>query len=478
MDVQEAQSIILEIIAKAATKGSQGRFTLEKHCSLPDGSLFQKQLDFVTSKKRFKTFDKSRRAGGTMALAGLFIAKGLDKPNSNMAYVSLDRGTAERIIWPSLIHIDHTYDLGCKFNAQKLWVEFPNGTYLYLAGAKDKNEINKLRGKAFTIVGIDECQSFRDSIMHELINDVLEASLIDMGGDLILVGTPNGACAGYFYDACHSDGWTHFHWTMAENPWIPLKSGKSVKEIQDEHLKRKGITEDDNSFRREWLGQWVKDENVIIYKYKPERNDFYDLPKNHDWRYILGCDIGWHDADAICIWAFCEDLPFLYLVHSESGSHQDITAFAKRCIALEEKYGKFARRVIDSGGLGKKVTEEINQRHKINFEPADKTQKQAYIKLMNTDFRNGHIKVRPNSPIVEEWQRLQWNADTDPPKEDDRFPNDMADAALYAWREAKHWVKRPQTPKFAAGSKEWEQEMWKKVEESDRKESNMDWWEK
>ncbi len=476
---KEAKFIIDEFIRRQEIHGNRKSLDLKEYCTLPDGQFFDKQYQFVTDQDRFKTFDKSRRAGGTMGLAGLLCHFASTIPDINLAYVTLDRGTAERIIWNELLKINRDHDLYAKPNQQKLWITFPNGSMVYLAGIKDRNELNKLRGKAYYLAAIDECQSFRESLMKELIDDVLEASLIDYGGRLILVGTPNAACAGYFYEACRSDAWKHFHWIMDDNPWISFKSGMGVEEIRRQHLERKGITADDPTYRREWCGEWVRDEHALTFKYLEGRNDYAQLPDDQEWRYVLGADIGWHDADAICIWAFSRDLPNLYLVHAESGSHQDITQFADRIKDLNARYGSFVSQVIDTGGLGKKVTEELRNRHKINFEAADKTQKHAFIKLMNADFLSGLIKAKKGLSVVEDWRINQWNTDKDPPIEDERFNWDMCDAALYAWREAKHWAYRPESPKPKEGTKAWVDDEWKKLAAGDIRQQQEDgeWWE-
>lgn len=463
--------------SKEKEEQAKKRWSLLDFCTTSSKIVFQEQLQFIQQEDRFKTLCKSRRAGGTMSLVGLFFDIGRFTPDINMAYITLDRGTAERIIWPELMRVNQDKGMGCQMNQQKLWIDFPNRSKLYLAGAKDRNEINKLRGKAFYIIAIDECQSFRDSLMKELIEDVLEASLIDYGGRLLLVGTPNAACAGYFYEACHANSWKHFGWTMEKNPWIPIKSGMSVEQIKQEHLARKCITEDDASYQREWLGKWVKDENSLVFKFNKVRNTFDVLPEGFTWHKILSADIGWHDHDAICIWAFTEDLPNLYLIYCEESTHQDITGFAQRVHKLEEEHGAFMHRVIDTGGLGKKVTEELKNRHSLYFKAADKTQKHSFIKLMNADFLQGTLKVQINLPIIEDLEINQWDMDKDPPFEDARFSWDLTDAALYGWREAKHYTYEKKASKPVKNSIEELEKEWNKVGQEIQKRQGQEWWE-
>ena len=85
------------------------------------------------------------------------------------------------------------------------------------------------------------------------------------------------------------------------------------------------------------------------------------------------------------------------------------------------------------------VVEEINQRFGLNLEPAEKVHKKDFIELMNDDFKNGNIEIGEGmEDYTDELEVLQW--DDDGKREDERFPNDVCDAALYAWREARHWT--------------------------------------
>ena len=191
----------------------------------------------------------------------------------------------------------------------------------------------------------------------------------------------------------------------------------------------------------------------------------------------MGADIGFHDSDALCIWAFNDDSPYLYLIHSESNQHSDVTGFAGKVKQLEISHGPFFKRVIDTGGLGKKITEELRVRHKIYFQAAEKTRKYEFIKLMNDDFKMGKIKAKPDAPVVEEWKILQWDTSTDPPKEDERFSNDMSDAALYGWREAKHYIYEPEVKPTPPNTNKWMKEEWGRIAKDLQKKEGEEWWE-
>jgi len=161
-------------------------------------------------------------------------------------YITLSRKNAKRIIWRELLKLVKEFKLDCVVDKVELSITFPHQTgdsVIYVTGAKDEAEIEKFRGLALYKVYIDECQSFREYI-QELVDDVIEPALFDHDGSLTLIGTPGPVCGGYFYDACHGDGWSHHKWTLHDNPHIERKSGKTVEQLLAAQRKRRNITKD------------------------------------------------------------------------------------------------------------------------------------------------------------------------------------------------------------------------------------------
>lgn len=466
---------------KAIEEQKRRRFNLQEFC-------FDKQIEFITDKSRFKTLSKSRRAGGTTALAAWFMDLGLHVKNGDLAYITLDKGTAERLIWPELQRISQEYQLGLKFNFQKLWVEYPEGSILYMAGAKDRNEINKMRGKPFRLVAIDEAQSFKDGLLTELIDDVLEASLIDYGGSVALCGTPNASCSGYFFRATTHQQYKHFSWTMRENPHISMKRGMSIDAIIAEHLATKGITEDDPTFQREWLGRWVRDNNALVYKFDAQRHTYEDLPSGFDWSFVIGIDLGYDDSDAIVVWAFTQKLPRIYQVEEFKRSGQTVSELAGQIRAIIDKYGlkNIFKIVVDTGGLGKKIHEEFAIRWNIQCFPAQKSEKLHYISLFNDDLQRGRVHVKRGSEYAEELSLLQWDGDFIGKKEDPSFENHLADAGLYAYRECLHFLHKEEVPEIRLTEKQVVEQFSQTVMEKtleryeryNRGQASKNWWEK
>lgn len=416
------------VVAKEAALAP--RFALESFC-------FDKQLSFINDPARFKTAVCSRRAGKTISCAADLIFTALTLPG-DVAYITLSRKTAKKIIWRELLKINKTYALGARPDNTELTLEMPNGNMIYVSGAKDATEIEKFRGLALRKVYIDESQSFRDYI-RDLIEDVIEPALTDYYGTLCLIGTPGPIPAGFFYDLSHNKNWSHHKWTMQDNPHIRLKSGKDPLEIITELAVRRGLTLDAASIQREYFGKWVKDVDSLVYKFNTESNVAKQTPLLKDMTFIFGIDIGYKDADAIAVLGYDHNSRTVYLIEEYVQTKNDITSLVQAIEKLRLVYNP-VKLVMDAGALGKKIQEEIKHRHGIPVEAADKQRKLEFITLLNDDLRTGKFKAVPGTRFEEDSFLVQWDY-TDPmkPKVSDVYHTDIGDAVLYAWRECKHY---------------------------------------
>lgn len=418
----------------AKTAAAAPKFTLEAFC-------FDRQLAFLKDPSRFKTAVCSRRSGKSVGCAADLIDTALTQ-QGDVAYITLSRKTAKKIIWRELLKINKQFDLGGVPDNTELNLTMPNGNIIYVSGAKDATEIEKWRGLALRKVYIDESQSFR-AYIQELIEDVIEPALTDFYGSLCLIGTPGPVPAGYFYEMSQNPEWSHHKWTMQDNPHIQLKSGKEPIEIIKELAHRRGLTTSSPSIQREYFGQWVKDADSLVFKFDPLLNIEATLPPLSDMTFIFGIDIGYKDSDAIAVLGYHNRSKNVYLVDEYVQSKNDITSLVQQIEKMRSKYNP-VKLIMDAGALGKKIQEEIRSRHGIPVDAAEKTRKFEYIALMNDDLRTGKLKAKPGTVFEEDCGLVQWNWD-DPlkPKIDDRYHSDINDAVLYAWRECKHYFWTP-----------------------------------
>jgi hypothetical protein len=270
-----------------------------------------------------------------------------------------------------------------------------------------------------------------------LLRDVLEPALGDLRGDCIVVGTPGLVCAGTWHELSTGkrEKWRRWHGDLRSNPHFPDAEAylASVR-------KENGWSQENPTYLREYLGQWVVDETAQVYRYEPGRNDVRaGEPPGYDrvrWVHSVGVDFGMVDSSA---WVVLASHPhkreaFVLEAFKRPGLLPEQTSAITR--ELVERYAPYCL-VGDAGGLGKPYVEHYNRRHPAGAEmlAADKTEKRAHIELMNGDLRSGRLKLlRPAcDALAAEWLLLPW-ADERREREHPAYENHVADAALYGWR--------------------------------------------
>lgn len=398
--------------------------------------LFGKQFAFVTDDARQGTADCSRRAGKSIGVVVKLLRTASSKPGSVGLYLTLTRIQAKRNAWEALKEWAPLFGFSLEPLEAELCVRHPNGSRVYLSGAKDKSEVEKFRGLPISIVVIDESQSFR-AYIEQLVNEVLAPALMDFAGSIWLVGTPGPVPVGYFFSATRKEGWSHHQWTAFDNPHIQKKSGQTVEELLAHELKRRGLTRDDPSIRREWFGEWVLDTNSLVFRYEAAKNAkklaFHDS-------YVIGVDLGWDDADALAVLGWSSHAPEVELVYEKIAPKQTISALMGQVAALHDKYKPLAI-VADTGGLGKKIAEELQARLGLPIEAAEKQRKLEHIELLNDSLRTGKFFAPSDSRFAQDCMLVEWDrTNPEKPEISERYHSDICDAVLYAWRRALQWL--------------------------------------
>jgi phage terminase large subunit len=443
--------------------------------------LFDKQLEFVEDTSPFKVAVCSRRSGKTVACAAHLIHTAINTPNIICLYITLSRNNAKKIIWRDIRNINTEYKLDGVTDETEMSMTFKNGATIYLSGCKDQTEVEKFRGLPIKLCYIDECQSFREYI-KDLIDDVIAPALMDYAGSLCLIGTPGPVPTGYFHEcAVESEVWAKHYWTFWDNPFISSKSGKTHQELLDRELKRRGVTAEDPSIQREWFGKWVLDSDSLLINYDINKNNFHNLPElpnNSKYNYLMGIDIGFKDADAIAILAWSDHTPTTYLVEEMITEKQGLTELVNQVQTLQKKYDVH-KIVMDMGGLGLKMGEEMIRRHQIPVEAAEKARKMENVAFLNDSLRSGRFKAKANSRFAQDSYLVEIDRDKTKPDKivvSDRFHSDIIDSVLYAFKLSPAYAyQAPDTNKPKWGTKEWalqrSTEMWEKELEGYQKEN-------
>lgn len=404
---------------------------------------FPEQKAFFTSTARRRVAFCTRRAGKTIGTAIWFLSSLLRYPTALHLYIAQTSGVAKLYLWPELKRLIHEYDLPFEANENDLTIKHKRGMgALVLKGADNAKQIQNLRGPHWKKVALDEAASF-GAYIEELIMEILGAALRDTNGELVLTGTAGKVKRGLFYEACHelrrrrSDGapvYELHRWSLQDNPFLPDDAKNEDLIIDDEGFSGP----DDPRFLREFRGIWAVGDSERVFSGFSEDKNLYDgpLPAGHSWRYLLGCDFGWHDESALCVVAWSRTCPTIYVPEIWGKSRLYTDEIASRILEMKEKHG-VSRFVGDTGGYGKNVVVHLQRDYGIYVEQAQKREKLDHIAFINSAFARGDIKIHRHGAkkLIQQLHEVAWNEQRTNAGNHER--DDYCFAMVYAWRTAK-----------------------------------------
>jgi hypothetical protein len=380
---------------------------------------------------------------------------------------------AEELIWSELKDLNEQYGLEAHFNETSLKMTLKrNGSYLQLAGADDKREIEKYRGRPFHEVGCDEAASWSPLLLDHFINRIVGPRLGDYRGTIWLIGTPGHSLIGPFWqytrpasplsrlyedrDEPHYlnwDRWSKHAWHLIHNTkgghLKDCPRGCEHPHLWDEALLTKlsnGWDDYNPIWRREYCGEWALDDTGYVYKFREYGEDGEDwnawdpgprsggnpfgLPTGHEWQYVYGVDMGFKDPFALNIWAYAPTTHYAY--HAWGVSRRGLVSdqIAELLQQAIKVTGYPEAIVADTAGLGDWIVAEMSRVHGLPITPAKKKNKPDAIELFNSQLLSGRVKVIRGSELQQELQTLQWDPDK-PMMEHKGMANHNADSSIY-----------------------------------------------
>jgi hypothetical protein len=433
---------------------------------------FPEQRRAALDPSPLKIFFCTRRAAKSFTWALEVLNDARDWPTANYLFLGLVREEAKRIFWKDILKVlDRKYHLDINFNESTLTATLPNGATIYI-GAADANEkeMRKLLGQKYRKVAIDEAQDWEHTDVEDLVFSALKPACADMHGSISLLGTPGKFSKSFFrrvtpqsvrhgmagHRGKDSAGWSLHCWDTSANTSI-MADGETMAahiayEIDELRREKPGI-EETPSFRRNYMGEWVIEDDLLVYRYQPGRNDYSGVLPNIDgvgrWHYVLGIDLGYNDDSAFVLWAFHDSCKTLFGVSAFKQKGMDITAVANRARTYTVE-----AMVID--GSNKQAVMEMSNRHQLSLTTADKTGKSDFIELMNTDYITGRIKLSPAcAPLKDEYAGLIWNEKSVKREEHPACDNHASDGGLYGWRFCYPYMSKEIVFKPEIGSDAW-----------------------
>lgn len=432
-----------------------------------EAQMFGPQRDFFTAADRTKIARTSRRAGKSTVVAGKLLSGLQGRPGRHSLYLTLTRKNAKRILWPAAIALLQTLGVGFTYSLTELEIRLNAGGTLILGGVDTQEQVERWRGDKYQDAAVDECQSFPSDRLQSLREDVLRPALSDYRGDLLMTGTPGPVPAGYWYDLSNDQQQRYrvHHWTALDNPHIPHWA-EELAEIRDEN----GWDENNPTYRREYLGEWVLDLDVLIYPFE-DRNVVESLPLTTDggahvdpaqWRYVLVVDVGQVHATGFVVVAAHPAVSEDYIVHAEKMWGMTTDRMASRIIDLMTLFPGPV--LMDTQGIGKRHADEVRDRYGLPIIAADKADKHSGIRLVRDRLRTSQIRALRGAadPLLHEWRTLIWNKDRNDHQREQE--DHCADCAIYGIKYLRNYTtdhksKGPE-PQSAEWYRQQEDELW------------------
>lgn len=427
-------------------------------------SKFPQQEAFIRDPAKLKALFCTRRAAKSFTAGLYMVYEALTNPGCNCLFIGLSRMSAKAIIWKDILRvIDRKYKLGAKFNLTELTMTFPNGSMIQITGIDaDENEMNKLLGRKYRLVCIDEASMYTIDL-SKLVYGILKPAMTDPNlggqrGSICLMGTSSNFVRGLFYNITtkKEQGWSLHTWSAFDNPFI----AKQWQEELDEIEKLRPLYKETPQFKQWYLNQWVIETDKLVYKFNEERNLYVNLPNfPHGWVYVLGVDTGWEDDNAFVLCGYQESDPHLYVIKTYNKPHMTFDqVIVKIREFMDDPDMPPAKIIID--GANKQGVESMRMRSAIPFEFADKQGKVDFIEMLNADLIQSKIKIsRDCRELRDEMMSLVWRTEGDkivfPKKEHPSLPNHLCDAFLYAWRNGYHYNASPTLEVIVKGTKRW-----------------------
>lgn len=432
------------------------------------------QLAVIDDPSPRKATRCSRRAGKTTT-AGLYCGDFFPRhPHEIGWYIAPTLKHARKLLWAPLRKLSRELSLGLDFHKTDATITWPNEGALWLAGADNEESLAAMLGHAPSLVFVDEAASFGLEHLVYLLDEVIEPSLMDNDGTLVLLSTPGNILAGRYYEITGPHGtlitsfedgrrsmarpfgerrkaqWKGVSWEWSLHTWA-LKDNTARPDLWKKALalkKKKGWSDKNPVWRRQYLGEWTEaDPRLRTFLYdeardawEPERNEhgFAVLPPGHVWRFLVGLDQGSSDPFAIQVAAY--SLTSDLLLHCFEWETQRITVgeLALKLNHIAEMCGGWENVeevVSDHGQLGDVILGTLLEAHGIFVEPADKKNKLDHIELTNGELQDGRAKILKGSRLALEMGRLQ--NDPKRPGKTTGGANNNTDAYLYLAHRAR-----------------------------------------
>ena len=270
-------------------------------------TLFDKQLNVLNAGNGTILVCCSRRAGKTHMLVACLLIECMRRPNTKCIYIGETMELSEGLIDSAANEIVEKCHLQDKKGKRFNWRRMDNGSEILVRGLSNTKDPDQIRGNKAKVIVIDEFFHLKSDLLEYLQREVLQPMQMDYADDykFLCAGTPPQVKNTYGEMAWKTWEVPHFTWTWRENPHPVDVAAREA--YVEQVLEEKGLTWDSPFARREYLGEWAYDDDLILYPnfkvYDPQEG----IPTWKISRIFFGLDYGCSDNDAVIGIAWSDD---------------------------------------------------------------------------------------------------------------------------------------------------------------------------
>ena len=411
------------------------QFRLKKRLFKEQQQVFD---DFVSRKKCSMC---SRRAGKTEENVDEML-KIAAIPNSPILYLNLTFDNAIKQTFDKVLEEADRVDLLVVHKSKNEgFIEFSNGSSILFKGNKDRSAADSLQGFHYRLVVIDEAQS--QCNMNYLVDTIIAPMLMDFEDSVLyLTGTPPRRKGTYFEQAFLSSAWTHYHWTMKENPYI-----KNVDVEIERVCQEKGVNKDSAFIKREYFGEMAYDTEAQVFKgYKVYAGTIpSDFVPDHIYG---GVDFGFADYNGVIYLAANVEQRRAYTIFERKFNKSTVSQIvdtiregfevSKKFLIERNQYADLSNCGIYCDTNEKSITYELSQTYGLPAYNAYKYDRAMAIEQLAEECRTGRILIQQSGPVEEEYEQTLYKRDeldNITSELDEGFHPDITMALLYASRQ-------------------------------------------
>lgn len=287
-------------------------------------TLFDKQLNVLNAGNGTSLVCCSRRAGKTHMLVACVIIECMRKPNTSCIYIGETMELTESLVDDAMNKLIEECNLQDKRGKRFDWRKMDNGSKLLIRGLSNTKDPDQIRGKGAKVIVIDEFFHLKSELLSYLQNQVLAPMQMDYADDykFLCAGTPPSIKGTFGEMAWKTWDVPHFNWTWENNPH-PV-SVESRRAYVEQAIEEKGFTWETPFIRREYLGEWAYDEDLILYPNVKFYNKTEGYPTWRISRVLIGLDYGVSDNDCIIAIAWSDDEGKGYQIFESKFNRLDI----------------------------------------------------------------------------------------------------------------------------------------------------------